>query len=258
MAEIVEIPVEKIKVGEHAQRMEIENEDLDELAASIRRIGIIVPLLVRPEGDLFVVIAGHRRFAAAGRVGLEKIPCCVREDSAAAGTEVSIAENLFRTDLTPIEMAAAIKDILDQGVMDPGELARAMHRSKDWINRMVSILAWPADTLKCVHEGWLSVAAASNLALITDEDYRVFLENNARNSGATARTTSAWLQAFRSMAPPQEAVTREPGPAAAASIPAVPQAPCFVCSEVHRTDALSSVLICTNCINAVRGVGVQG
>lgn len=252
MVEIKNIPVENVKVGDHALRLEVEDEAVEELAASIRRIGIIVPLVVAPEGDVFHLVAGHRRLAAARRVGLSEVPCCVREATEGARVEVSFAENLFRLDLSPVELAAGMKDVLTKGIMDVHALAKAMHRSEHWVNAQFSLLSWPKDVLAAIHSGWLSVSAASNLALITDDAYREFLLRNAADSGATARTTAAWLQAWRSMVPPEAAITAEPVSGDSRTTPMVPQAPCLGCGEVHRSDELSHVPMCSQCIQAVR------
>ncbi len=255
MAEIVEIPVEKIDVGDNALRMEFDDEEVSDLAASIRRIGVIVPLVVAAVGDRFSLVAGHRRLKAAANAGLATVPCIVRKDSESGRREVSFAENLFRTDLTPIEVAAGIKDILKNETMTLEELAKAVHRSTHWIAHMLDMLTWPDDVLQAIHDGWLSVAAGANIALINDDTYRGFLLKNAHEGGATARTTAAWLQAWCSMEPVEVAVNREPGPADAASIPAIPQAPCICCMQVFRTDELAHVAICTGCVAAIRGVG---
>jgi len=256
VTEVVLMPVEKLTTGPHELRLEVENEDLDDLAASIRRIGIIVPLLVRPDGDLYTVVAGHRRLAAAKQVGLRGVPCCVRNDSSAWGTEVSLAENLFRTDLTPVEQASAIKDIIDQKIMDVAEVARMVHRSENWVVRQILMLDWPADVLEVIHNGKLSVSAASNLALIEEETYRQFLLRNAVEQGATARTTAAWLQAWRAAKTEVEALQQPPVEGRETVTPALPQAPCLVCNNIFRTDALAMVMVCPGCINAIRGVGV--
>lgn len=257
MDKIVEIPVEKIKVGEHALRMEADDETLGELADSIRRIGILVPLVVVRAGDFYTLVAGHRRLAAAKRVGLREVPAVVRKLTDAAAGETAFAENLFRADLSPLEVAGGIKDVLDKGVMDIDGIARALGRTNYWVGRMLAMLDWPADVLEVIHNGKISVSAASNLAMVEDTAYRKFLVNNAVESGATARTTAAWLQAWRSLAPPEQALTAEPEPAGSRASPAVPQAPCLACGEVFRTDELSHVPICARCIQAIRNAGLK-
>ena len=253
--DVQNVPLEKIKVGEYAQRVEAEDERIDELAESIRRVGLLVPVVVCRRGDSFVLVAGHRRIAAARSAGLHDVPAVVREAEDASAKEVSFAENLFRKDLSPIELAAAIKDCLAAGTVTIDELAAGLHRSVHWIQQQVSLLNWPDDVLEVIHNGKISVSAAHNLSLVTDDVYRDFLLRQAVENGATARATAAWLQAWRSMAPAEEAITREPVAAGDTSAPAVPQAPCIVCANVFRTDELSHVPVCVHCIRTIRDIG---
>ncbi len=257
MEKIQEIPIEKIKVGEYELRAKLDEEMLFSLAASIRRLGVLVPLVCRRDGEEIHLVSGHRRLSAAHQAGLTTVPVVLGEYDQAQSCEVSLAENIFREDLSAVELAAGIKDIIDTGTMHSGEVAAALHRSEHWVVSQVSMLAWPADVLESIHAGWLSVAAASNIALITDDTYRDFLLRNAHDNGATARTTAAWLQAWRSMAPQEEAVQAEPVAAGRAVTPMVPQAPCICCSNVFRTDELSHVPVCSGCIRAIRDIGVS-
>lgn len=255
MHEITEIPVENIVTGKHVVRAEISEDSVNGLTSSISRIGIVCPIVVQKDGDNFNVIFGHRRYTAAVLAGLKTIPCIVRSDAAAAVKEISFAENFFRADLSAIEQASAIKDVIDTGAMTYDQVAAGFHRTKDWVVRQVVMLTWPDDVLESVHLGWLSVAAAANLALVEDDTYRSFLLRNAEESGITARVSASWLQAWRSQAPPEEAVITESAPVETAHIPAVPQAPCICCAQIKRTDELSSVLICPTCINTLRTTG---
>jgi ParB family chromosome partitioning protein len=81
MLEVREIPITLIEEGGFDQRFELSEESLDELAGSIRRLGVLVPLIVRPFGERFVRVAGRRRLAAAKKAGLSTVPCVVREVS---------------------------------------------------------------------------------------------------------------------------------------------------------------------------------
>ena len=253
MFQVIEIAIEKVFVAEHAVRMEINAENINGLTSSISRIGIVSPLVVEKTDDGYKLICGHRRHKAALLANLKKVPCIVRDSKLADVKEITFAENFFRADLSPIEQAAAIKDVIDSGAMTVEQVAAGFHRSEHWVAQQVAILDWPDDVLAAVHTGSMSVAAASNLALVTDDNYRSFLVRNATESGITARVSAAWLQAWRSMAPPEEAIASEPEPGGPAMVPAVPQAPCIVCAEIKRTDSLSSVLMCATCINTVRG-----
>ncbi|MBA7533040.1 Nucleoid occlusion protein [subsurface metagenome] len=257
MVEVKDIPIGKIAIGEHVQRLVIEDDDIAELAASISRVGIVNPLLVSVDGDNFILVAGHRRLQAAKKCGFTAVPCIVADAKKSVDTEVSFAENLFRKDLSPLELACAIKDVMDKKVMPAEDLAAGLGRSIEWLRRMVAMLDWPADVLDAIHGGWLSIAAAHNVALIEEETYRKFLLRNAQDSGATARVTAAWLQAWRSMAPADQAIAAPPVSGESRPTPMVPQAPCICCSEVFRSDELSHVPVCAGCIRAIREVGAQ-
>jgi len=256
--DVQNVPLEKIEVGEYAQRVEVEDEGILELAESIRRVGMLVPIVVFSRGDSFVLVAGHRRIAAARSAGLSVVPAVVREAEGTKYKEISFAENLFRKDLSPIELAAAIADAYKTATLTIDQLAAGLHRSCHWVQAQISLLDWPADVLEAIHNGKLSVSAASNLAMVHDDVYREFLVRQAVENGATARATAAWLQAWRSMAPASEAITREPVAAGGTVTPAVPQAPCIVCSNVFRTDELSHVPVCVHCIRTIRDIGSSG
>jgi ParB family chromosome partitioning protein len=252
MDQITLIPIEKVTSGEHALRHAIAKEAVEDLAESIRRMGVLCPLVVQQKDDSYVVIFGHRRLAAALLAGRTEIPCIIKTESTATVKEMAFAENFFRADLSAVEQAASIKDVLDSGTMDVTQLAAGFHRSEHWIKAQVDLLCWPDDVLFAVHTGWLSVAAASNISLITDDTYRAFLLRNAEDGGCTARVSASWLQAWRSMAPPEEALQADPVPDERSHVPSVPQSPCICCNEVNRTDGMSMVLMCSACINTMR------
>jgi len=248
----IEIDVEKIVVGVNETRLDVDDREISDLAVSIGRIGLINPLVVEEKDGKYIVIAGHRRFAAVRKCGLAKVRCHVVRTDNFMAKEIAVAENLFRVDLSAVEQACMMRDILDSESMDSARLASAMHRSEHWVQSRLDLLAWPTDVLAAVHSGKMSVAAASNIALVTDATYRDFLLRNAVEAGATARTTAAWLQAWRASAPPAEAVNAEPVSPGSPSTAAIPQAPCICCSEIKRTDALATVLICPSCVAAIR------
>lgn len=254
----MELKICDIKVGANSLR-EVQNDDsMDDLCASIRRIGMVQPLVVVKRDEEMVLIAGHRRYRAAKIVGLHSVPVVVRQDSSVADTEVAFAENLFRKDLSPVETAGGLKDVLAAGGLPIEELARGVHRSVDWVRRMVAMCDWPSDVLLAVHEGSISVGAGANLALVADESYRGFLVINAVDNGATARTTAAWLQGWRSMMPEETNVMQSVPASGPVHEPMVPQLPCMMCEQVMRMDALSHIPVCVKCAAMLRSGGEPG
>jgi ParB family chromosome partitioning protein len=254
---IVDIAIGRIGADEHKQRLDMDETAINDLTSSISRIGLVSPLIVVSAGDDYVIVAGHRRFKACQLAGLKTVPCIVRKMDDGQLKELAFAENFFRANLSPVEQAAAIKDVIDSGSMTVEQIASGFHRSCHWVERQVDILDWPADVLNAVHIGKISISSASNLSVIHDDTYRHFLVNNAVENGATARTTAAWLQAWRAMAPPEEAIQQEPVAGPSPSPPATPQAPCMVCRNVFRTDELSHIPVCVTCIKAIRDAESQ-
>jgi len=246
------ISLNKIRAREYPVRLAQDDPTLLDLTNSIKSIGLIYPLVVRAAGDTYQIISGHRRFAAVIELQWQTVPCVVRELTPGKRTETTLAENIFRKDMTAVEVAASVKDAIDQELMTVAEMASAMHRSEQWVQRQLVIVTWPVEVLKSIHEGQLSVSAAENLALVHDDEYRRFLLRNAVEQGATARTTAAWLQAYRASEPAPEAIEKEPVSPGESPTPMVPQAPCIACGQIYRTDQLSHVPVCQNCINAIR------
>ena len=255
MQTIRAIPIHKIKAGEHEQRFDDVDDEISELAGSIQRLGLLDPLCVVETGDGYLLIAGHRRMEACKRIGLEVVPCLVAVGDEATKREITFAENFFRKNLTPIEQAVAIATEVKEKRMTVEQLAAGFRKTTEWIRRQIAICGWPEDVLEGIHTGKLSIAAAANLACITEDYYRKMLVRQACENGATARTTSAWLQAWRSMLPPSEAIKQEPEDPDAPAMPMVPQAPCLVCHDVFRVDELSHVPLCSHCIKILSTQG---
>lgn len=246
------LKMDGISEGAYDVRAEESAEMLDGLAASIRRLGVLVPVIVCRAANGYVVVAGHRRVKAARRVGLGQIPCIIQEAGESQARETSLAENIFRQELSPVELAAAMNDILKAETMTIEQLAAAMHRTVRWVEMQISISSWPSDIASAVHCGYISVSAALNLVQIDDEPYRLVLLNTAMESGATARTTAAWLQAWRAAMPVAEAATAGPVPPGS-KVPAVASyLVCIGCANEFKPGTIPFEPICPDCGTALR------
>ena len=257
MLETKEIPLNLIDAGEHEQRFAYADEEFEDLKASLRKDGVLVPIIVKPAGDRFIIIQGHRRTRAAAEVGLTTIPAQIQTGDSALAQRTAFIVQMFHKDPTPVELAVAIAKAVAAGEDSLQDLARGLHRSVDWVKRQVALLDWPDDVLQTIHAGQLSVAAASNLAEVDNDAYRAFLLEQAAKNGATARTTAAWLQAYRASLPAPEALQAQPAPPGSPAPALIPQAPCLCCGVTHRVDELSHVPLCARCIPAVRRLGIQ-
>lgn len=253
MGVLAKVKVAQIRSDEHAQRFALNDEALDDLCRSIERLGLLNPLVVCRSGDGYDLLGGHRRLACLKRLSWSECDCLVLEAGEKSPEEVTFAENFFRVDLSAVELAVAMARELESGRLTVDQLAAGFHRSGDWVRRYVAMTEWPDNVLEAVHSGGLSMSAAANLALVEENEYREFLVRQAVENGATARATSAWLQAWRCLLPAEKAVTLPGGPDSGVSAPLIPQAPCFGCGTVVRTDALSHIPLCGACAQRVRG-----
>lgn len=251
------VKVNLIVVGKHEQRLEEDPESFAELVNSIGKVGLINPLVVSRDGDVYTLVAGHRRLAAVRKLGYAEVYCTVRESSKSVDAEITFAENFCRKSLTPIEQACAIDQCYQDGSMTVPQMARAFHRSEHWIAAQMAMVGWPEDVLGAIHAELISVSAASNLAQIAEDAYRAFLLETAVSSGATARSTAAWLQGWRSSQSPEQAVEAEPLGTGQPQQALVPQMPCLCCGTVLRMDQMSHVPMCQGCIHTIRNVPEQ-
>lgn len=258
MAEVINVPVEKLMTGDYAVRAQLEDETLDELARSIAKLGLLVPLLVAPDNDGYVVVAGHRRLRACRKIGLDQISCIIVHAKEEFTRAVSFAENMFRRDLTPIEEAAAIRDLIANDRMTLERIGSLMQRSTEWVQGRLDLLAWPDEVQEVVHMGILSAAAAKNLAAVSDDVYRGILLRQAVESGATARTTAAWLQAWRAAMPLSDALQAEPVPGRPETPAAVLLVACVMCNEHYDATKLAYLPICPRCVDSIRGAVGNG
>lgn len=245
------VEVEKIDDSDYQMRENRMDDTFEELVSSIRRDGVLVPILLYGYGDSFRVVAGHRRYKAAVEIGLGKVPAYIHEGAETSGWSGAFAENLFRKDLSPIELAGSIVDCIKSGDFSPERLARMLGRSESWVNEMVNVAGWSANVQEAVHRGLLSLSAGRNLAMIEDTVHREMLVNYAIDNGATARVTAAWLQAWRagrSVEQPDE-IEPEPG---RESVPRLePYTPCIICGRQQKMIELRYLPICNLCTETV-------
>lgn len=172
-----EIPVSSIKPNPYQPRDVFDEEALGALADSIREVGLLQPVLVRPAGDGFELIAGERRLRAAKRVGLQTIPALVRETDDDRALEQALVENVQREDLNPLEEAAAYQQLIEDFKLTHEQLASRVGKSRAAISNTLRLLQLPPSIQVAVREGQLSMGHAR--ALLGTPD-RAFQESLAR------------------------------------------------------------------------------
>jgi ParB family transcriptional regulator, chromosome partitioning protein len=181
------IPIEDIQPNPQQPRQSLG--DLSELTASIRAKGVLEPILVRPKGGRFEIIAGERRFRAATEAGLAEIPCVVRDTSDAETMEIALVENLQRKDLSPFEEADGLKVLAETFGYTHEKMAERLGKSRSSLTETLSLTAMPAEVRQLCRLADIS-SKSLLLQIVRQSDPRkmVALVEGLQKGGATRET----------------------------------------------------------------------
>ncbi len=186
-AGIDEIPVSSIRANAYQPREHFDEELLAELTASIREVGVLQPVLVRPADDGYELIAGERRWRAARRAGLQTIPALVRQADDATSLEHALVENIHRSDLNALEEAAAYQQLIEDFDLTHEEIAQRVGKSRASITNMLRLLQLPASIQRLVQESQLSAGHARALLGSPDRTFQESLAKRAVAEGLSVR-----------------------------------------------------------------------
>ena len=166
---VVQIPVAKIDVNPDQPRRTFDEHALEELAESIRSVGVIQPIAVTERAGRYTIIAGERRYRAARLAGLKEIPAIVREWDETIRLEVALIENLQREDLNPIEEAMGIRSLMDQCGYTQENAAQRLGKSRPAIANLLRLLTLDEKVIAMVKAGQLSAGHARALVAVSKE-----------------------------------------------------------------------------------------
>ncbi len=163
-----EVDLYDIDTNPDQPRKTFDPEKLAELAASVRRHGVVQPILVRRNGTRYTIVAGERRYRAARQAGLMKVPVVLTDVDEDALMEISLVENIQREDLNPIEEAAAIKLLMQQHDLTQEEVSERVGKSRPAIANALRLLTLPKSVQKMIKDGRLSAGHGKMLAGVGD------------------------------------------------------------------------------------------
>lgn len=192
MDQIQEIPLDKIRPQE-LQRPTNE-KGIGELAASIRGIGIIQPLIVAKDGDDLCLIAGQRRLKAAKMAKLATVPCIVIQADHETALVTSIAENIHRESLDPVTEAQMYRYLKLTLQKNHRQIAKMVSKSEAYISQRINMLDWLPALVHAVKNASIGFSVGRELARVSEAEHCHYLLQLAVEEGANYRTVHSWVK----------------------------------------------------------------
>lgn len=191
---VKQIPMDKVHEPGAVVRMDINQEDLQELADNIAEIGLLQPILVRAVGDHFEVISGHRRYLAHRLLNLGKIACITVSMDDVECAVARGSENLGRVDISPIEEAAIYGDLRDNHGLTAKEIGERFRKSVGVVKRRLDLLKMPPQLQMAVHRKQISYSVAEELWSLGDNSGIDYFLGYAVDHGATVSVVRGWVK----------------------------------------------------------------
>jgi len=190
-----ELPIAAIRPNPYQPRDRFDEEGLGALADSIREVGLLQPVLVRPAGDGYELVAGERRWRAAHRAGLQSIPAIVRQTEDRRALQAALVENLQRDDLNPLEEAAAYQQMIEDFSMTHDQVASTVGRSRAAVTNTMRLLQLPPSIQRALREGRLSMGHARALLGTPDRAFQEALARRAVKEDLSVRAVEEAVRA---------------------------------------------------------------
>jgi ParB family transcriptional regulator, chromosome partitioning protein len=154
------LPIDLLTANPNNPRRHFADEDIASLAVSLKEKGVLQPIMVRPKGESYEIVAGERRWRAAQRAGIHQVPVIIRELDDRETLEIAIIENVQRSDLNPLEEARAYKMLMDQYDYTQQQLAESIGKSRSHIANTLRLMQLPQSVLSHIESGQLSAGHA--------------------------------------------------------------------------------------------------
>ena len=167
---VIEIDIESITPNLFQPRKNFDKEKMEELKGSIKKHGIIQPIVVRKMANGYEIVVGERRLKAAKEIGLKRIPAIIKSINNEKSLEIALVENIQREDLNPVEQANAFKRLIDEFKLTQQELAEATGKSRALVTNTIRLLKLNPEIQKNISEGKISFGHAKLLLSIEDEE----------------------------------------------------------------------------------------
>jgi ParB family chromosome partitioning protein len=194
---IQKVPIAKIQANPQQPRTAFAERELAELADSVREVGIIQPLIVRPVGDGYQLIAGERRLRAAKLAGLVTVPVIERSASDDDLLTLALVENLQREDLNPIEKAKGFKELIERHNLTQEGAAKRLGKDRSTVANFIRLLDLPEEVQNVVSRGTISMGHARSLLGIPNPSAQCALALRIEEEGLSVRQVERIATSYR-------------------------------------------------------------
>lgn len=193
---VEELDIDIVIPNPEQPRKNFDEEQLNNLANSIKNVGLIQPITVVKKGSKYIIIAGERRYRASIIAGMKKIPVIFKDYTERECKEIALIENLQRSDLNPIEEAVAFSNLINEYNLSQEELANTLSKSRSAIANSLRILTLPPEVKQLVIDGKLSAGHAKALVSLNDVGAQIKYANAAANKQLSVRTLEMMVKAY--------------------------------------------------------------
>jgi ParB family chromosome partitioning protein len=205
-----ELEVDELRPSPLQPRMRFDEKGIEELAQSIRKAGVLQPIIVIPEGEQFRILIGERRWRAAQKAGLRKVPVLIRNIPKEQQLEVSLVENLQREELNPIEIARAYERLTEELGYTQEEVGEKVGKDRASVANFLRLLKLPSEIQESIQDGKISMGHAKILLSVEDSKAQLDLEKRIVQKGLSVRATENLVAKFNKQLSPSR--KRNPDP----------------------------------------------
>ncbi len=252
MSKISYIELSKLLLPEFEAHKQIPDEYISEISGSIKKLGILEPLLVRPIDEDFEIVAGCIRYRCAKIAGLKSAPCIILSLNDKEAEEVKLHENIKRVPLDHIDQGNTFVMMRDKFSMTENDIALSFGKSVAYISQHVSLVSQDEDLILSVREGRLSFSQARELLQINDKTERRRLRLYCENDGATVEVLRNWIRDYKN-----SLLADTPVSESKESVSYIQDRPqdwrsCQACGKATEIKHIRQLILCPPCDIAIR------
>ena len=233
-------------------RMEIDQDKILELSENINEVGLLQPVLLRPAGDRFEVVAGDRRTLACRILELSEIDAVIKEMTDQEAAIIRASENLARENLTPVEEAVIFGNLVEKYNMSLEQIAKKFGYKPGTIRRRLDLGRMPPQLQKAVHTGQIGVSVAEELWPISDQADLDYYLTFAVENGCTKEIARSWCKEWRDSKRREKSASGGGGQSFAPSEPRPVYVACDLCISPMELGKETVLRVCPDCIKTIK------